>query len=234
MVAVGPPTWGLVGSLLKLVKPQRTAFRRVGPLAVDQARNRLVKLFLESAEEWLLMVDADAALHPATLVRLLSWGRPLVGALAFSRYGPCFPTVYRGRPADRQGFVIQIDEVRAWLQTHPELVTSEPMVLEPRPEDALTRVDVTGCHCLLIHREVLESMPQPWFLGREDAEHGGGAPDGSGEDFYFCEKAADCGWEVFVDRSCMAAHAYGDERVLAGLDFLVWDYASEYAADGGN
>lgn len=224
VVAVGPPTWPLLGSLLKLQKPAGWMFRRVGPLAVDVARNRLCREFLGGEEEWLLMVDADAVLHPATLTRLLSWGKPLVGALAFSRYGPMFPTVYRNRPADveKPGFVIQLDDVREWLREHPTLITSEPQVLESRPDDALMPVDRTGCHCLLLHRSVLEVIPRPWFQAREDYEHG------AGEDFYFFERAQAAGIQAYVDGSCIAGHLYGD-RCLAAQDWLVWDYARDSA-----
>lgn len=220
VVAAGPPTWGFVGSLVKLQKPAGWMYRRIGPLAVDVARNRLVEEFLGGQEEWLLMVDADAVLHPATLVRLLSWGKPLVAALAFSRYGPCLPTVYRGQPADPEqtGFVIQRSVVREWLREHPELITSDALVLEPRPDEALTPVDRCGCHCVLVHRSVLETIPPPWFKMREDFHK-----EGAGEDFFFFEQAQKAGFEAFVDLSCMAGHVYGD-RVLAGRDFVVWDY----------
>jgi hypothetical protein len=224
VVAVGPPSWSFVGSLLKLQKPAGWMFRRVGPLAVDMARNRLCREFLAGQEEWLLMVDADAILHPATLLRLLSWEKPLVAALAFSRYGPLLPTVYRGKPGDpdKRGFVIQRDEVREWLRAHPELVSSEPQVLEPRPDEALSPVDRCGCHCVLVQRSVLEAIPPPWFQMREEFEK-----HGAGEDFYFFEKAQWAGIQAYVDRSTMAGHLYGD-RCLAAQDWIVWDYASEF------
>ncbi len=227
VVAVGPPTWDLVGSIVKLRKPAAWTWRRVGPLAVDVGRNRLCREFLRSEDEWLLMVDADAVLHPMTLLRLLSWKQPVVSALAFSRYGPMFPTVYRGRPADgRPGYRIQYGDVKAWLQEHPELISSEPVVLpfgrqEECDRNALYQVDRTGCHCVLIHRSALEEVAQPWFRAKEDFENG------AGEDFFFFERLEAAGIPVYVDLGCMAGHVYGD-RVLAARDHLVWDYASTF------
>lgn len=231
VVAVDRPAWSFVDSLIRLEKPRQWTWRRVGPLAVDVARNRLVREFLKGTDDWLLMVDADAILHPKTLARLLSWERPLVSVLAFARYGPMFPTVYRGQPEDpeKRGFVIQLEETRAWLQAHPELITSEPTVLEPRPEDALVEVDRTGCHCVLAHRDVFEAIqaydPGPWFKAREDYENG------AAEDFYFFARAQAAGFAPCVDRSCMAGHVYG-ERTLAARDWLVWDYASDFGQEG--
>lgn len=39
-----------------------------------------------------------------------------------------------------------------------------PVVLQPRPEDALERVGRVGMHCTLVDRDVFEEMPPPWFV----------------------------------------------------------------------
>ena len=164
--ALGGPTWAFTESLLGLRAPDGFRFVRRGPLAVDVARNELVQAFLATPESYthLLMVDSDAMLHPDTLARLLSWEQPLVGALAFTRYGPCYPTVYRGESAEHPGqFRVRLDEVHDWINRHRELMSSRPVVLEPRPPDSLIEVDRTGCHCVLIRRDVLRAMPGPWI-----------------------------------------------------------------------
>ena len=96
------PAWAFVESLWQLQAPEGETLRmtRQGPLAVDVARNEVVRAFLQQDSEWLLMVDSDATLHPQTLLRLLSWNQPVVGALSFQRYGPCMPTVMRGQVND--------------------------------------------------------------------------------------------------------------------------------------
>lgn len=230
VAAVERPSWAFVDSLLQLRKGGAWNWRRVGPLAVDKARNRLCAEFLRTEDEWLLMVDADATLHPLTLLRLLSWQRPVVGALAFSRYGPMFPTVYRGQPQapEKRGFLIQVDAVRSWLQEHPEMIGSEARVKEPQEAGDLVEVDRTGAHCLLIQREVLEAIRPPWFVSKDDGPDSTGL--GVGEDFYFCGQVQEAGYPIYVDMGCMAGHAYG-ERILASRDFLVWDYASSYGED---
>lgn len=220
---LGPPTWALLESLLALRAPGGFHFVRRGPLAVDVARNELVEAFLrlDASYTHLLMVDADAMLHPETLQRLLSWDAPVVGALAFTRYGPLYPTVYRTESEAQPGsFRVRMDEVKEFVDKHRELVSSRPVVLEPRPPDALYEVDRTGGHCLLIRRDVLQAIEPPWFVAEVMRRNR--------EDFYFCERVQQAGFRVFVDFSCMAGHLYG-ERSLAALDFLVWDASSEYA-----
>lgn len=217
------PTWAFTESLLGLRAPDGFMFVRRGPLAVDVARNELVATFLAAPETFthLLLVDSDAMLHPQTLERLLSWDVPIVGALAFTRYGPLYPTVYRTESEAQPGsFRVRMDEVKEFVDKHRELVSSRPVVLEPRPPDALYEVDRTGGHCLLIRRDVLQAIEPPWFVAEVMRRNR--------EDFYFCERVQQAGFRVFVDFSCMAGHLYG-ERSLAALDFLVWDASSEYA-----
>lgn len=221
--ALGSPTWAFTESLLGLKAPaEGFTFIRRGPLAVDVARNELVEAFLKMPETFthLLLVDSDAMLHPQTLLRLLSWDVPIVGALAFTRYGPCYPTVYRGENVTTPGsFQVRMTEVHEYVNMHRELMSSKPVVLEPRPPDALYEVDRTGCHCVLIRRDVLEKMPAPWFVAELMKRNR--------EDFYFYEQAQKAGYRVYVDMSCMAAHLYGD-RPLAAMDHMVWNASSEY------
>jgi hypothetical protein len=231
-ISIGIPTtdrsapWAMVESLLFLQTPGRGyTLRREGPLPVDVARNLIVEGFLASHDEWLLFLDADAVVHPGTLLRLLSWQQPVVSALTFARYGPLPPTVWRGEDPARPGyFITQGDVLRDWLGRYPVMQQSAPVLLDPRPDDALTPVDRTGCHCLLVHRDVMLALTPPWFVGKP--------PRGNQEDFYFCQQVQALGCPIYVDRSVVAAHLYGD-RPIGALDWLVWDRVSNYQATGG-
>lgn len=216
------PAWAFVDSLFRLQAPAgwRLQLIREGPLAVDLARNAVVKHFLRSDATWLLWLDSDAVVHPLTLVRLMSHGLPVVGALAFQRYGPCLPTMMRGRAPDGQGWQVQIGETREWLARHAALRVSSATVLLPAPDDALVEVDRTGCHCLLTHRRVYEQVAAPWFVGDPTRKH-------TREDMYFCERVQAAGFRLYVDRAVTAGHLAGD-RPLGALDFLVWDAVSDY------
>lgn len=227
IAAIGAPSWAFVESMWQLEAPEGEGLRftRQGPLAVDVARNEVVRAFLKHGDEWLLMVDTDAVLHPKTLVRLLSWNVPVVGALAFQRYGPCMPTVMRGQTNDATNayealYGTQVGEIRKWILAHPQMAISEPVLLDPAPTDALTPVDRTGCHCLLVHRAVFDAIPGPWFAGNPLRRH-------TQEDMLFCDAVRTAGYPIYVDRSVVAAHLYGD-RPLGALDFIVWDSVSDY------
>lgn len=220
--SLGDPSWMFVESLMRLRAPGGSYhWLRAGPLATDVARNTLVRKFLATDCGWLLMIDSDAQFAPGTLLRLLSWEKPVVSALAFSRYGPLLPTVYRDRNPERPGsWRIRVEAVDAWLERYPEMVRSAAHILEPRPDDALEPVDRTGCHCLLVRRDVLEAIPAPWFVGDPAEGH-------NKEDLYFCEQVQAAGFPIYVDKSCMTGHLYGD-RPLAALDYVVWQRADVF------
>jgi hypothetical protein len=227
--SVGQPTWPLFDSLINLESPDgNIRYARCTGLAVDLARNVLVDEFLLSECDALLFVDGDAGLHPGTLKRLASWNVPIVGALAFGRYTPMVPTICAGAGSDPSSYVVRIDETVDWLKHHPDLIGTGPAMLDVAPADSLRPLHeqggFTGGHCLLVRREVLEAIEPPWFLRKPGAR-------GTQEDRYFCEKVIAAGFPLYVDRSVVAGHVYGD-RQAGGLDFLAWDMVTNWQTMG--
>ena len=169
---------------------------------IPSTRCRMVQRFLDhpARPDWLWIHDTDAVFEPDTLERLLIAAdpveRPIVGALAFSvtpdpvRQVALLPTLYL---FDDQGV----------------------FRLNTYPVGDLVQVDATGCHCLLIHRSVLEhpiwdrSHPLPWF--RMDVRNG----EEVSEDIWFCRKAGEAGFPIWVDCSARTGHVkkfIADER----------------------
>jgi hypothetical protein len=187
---------------------------RAHGMAVDVARNYIVNAVLERGYEWLLFVDSDARLHPLTLVRLLEWQEPIVGALCFTASKPTTPTVYRGWVSEEE-VAIPLEEIHEWVVGHRELHTNGPALIQDRPDESLYRVDSTGAHCLLVNRIVFETVPKPWFRVNPRAGRG------RGEDVYFFRKLKEHGFTGHVDLSVVAGHEVG--RLGVGpLDFLAW------------
>lgn len=220
--ALSAPSWPLFDSLLQMQSPDGDVVKycRSEPMAVDLARNYLVDQLLLSDCGAILMADSDAGVHPGTLKRLASWNVPIVGALAFSRFAPMMPTICAGRSDEYSTYYVRIDETVDWLKRHLELAKPGPALLDPAPPDSLRPLHedggFTGGHCLLIRREVFEAMEPPWFSNRKGYE-----------DRYFCEKAIAAGFPLYVDRSVVAGHVYGD-RCIGALDFLAWDMITNW------
>jgi len=206
-----------VDALMGLVKPKEGFYwLRVGGMPVDMGRNELVRTFLESEAEWLLQVDSDMVFAPGSLERLASRKLDLVGGLCFTRYVPPLPAVFRGvtrvREDGREFLRIRCRETMEWLQTHPEALEVCPVVLDPAPDDAMVKADGSGAAFLLAHRRVFERVGEPWFK-RDDLK--------KGEDFYFFEKARRAGVQLWIDRSVIVGHLWGD-IAIGPEDFVAY------------
>jgi len=156
-------------------------------------------------------VDQDCSFVPGTLARLLSRKLPIVSALEMMRLpGVCYPMALKGKIAPgSEDYRIQATEVYEWSAQWYDCTTNAPQMLEIAPQDSLLEVGFTGCHCLLIRRDVLEEMEQPWFQGYNPG----------GEDQWFCERAFAMGIPTYVDLSVLVGHATTD-RVIGLLDFM--------------
>jgi GT2 family glycosyltransferase len=213
------PMWQGVDSWFQTRLPDGygLTFRHTGPDGdgMGGAWNRLVEAFLKSGDEWLFSCHNDITYVPLTLVRLLSWGKPLVSALHFHRLPPHGPLVYRGETKPHN-YRIQFDEIREWLLTHQEIVRPGPAMLETATEDALVPIDFTSTGCVLIHRSVLAAIEPPWFVYEY--------PIG-GEDRAFFEKAKTAGFQPYIDRSVIAGHG---TPPAGAMNWLAWDKSSTY------
>ena len=178
-------------------------------LPIDVARNMLVRQFLASDADYLWFLDQDAVFLPATLDRLLSRKLPVVSALEMMRLpGCCYPMALKGKRANGQ-YRVQAPEVYGFIGQHYDCTTNDPQIMATGPQDSLLEVGFTGCHCLLIRRDVLEDMGEPWFKGYNPG----------GEDQWFCERAFAAGIPVYVDMSVLVGHAATD-RTIGAFDFM--------------
>lgn len=163
---------------MQLVKPAGTKHAIVTGTAIPRQRNECVKAMLASPElQWLLFVDDDQTYGPDALTRLLSHHRPVIGATILGKYPPYEPWF----------FFVENGQLRR--ATCKEAAGSK--VLE---------VGAVGTGFMLIRREVLEAVPEPWFEG------GVLASDGVGEDVLFCLKARQKGYRTFVDTGLKVGH----------------------------
>jgi hypothetical protein len=173
------------------------------------ARNYLVERFLETDAEWLWFVDSDAHFLPPTLARLLSWDVPVVGAVGMMKKKPgVLPNLFGGFADDEHGYEVLASEVYQFVGQHYDYETNDSQIIDPAPEGSLVPVSFTGCHCLLVRREVIEDIDPPWFSDRLGLE-----------DKFFCLKAGEAGYQVYVDMSVLAGHASTD-RMIGAFDFM--------------
>lgn len=192
--------------------------------------NDTIKKFLQSDSDYIFSIHNDIIAAPETLMRLLSWGKPLISALVFMRQSPVVPHIWASYKEDHsQPYAMRLNDTMEWFMKHKDTaIKFGPYVLDPRPDDALVEVDFTSTACCLIHRSVLEEMSkeigEDWFkLDKEDV--------GGGEDRNFFEHARKAGFPGYVDRSCVVGHAVG-EIATSAADFVAWMSVSDFANTG--
>lgn len=168
--------WAAVASLLTLQLPQDTLVEMHGYSLVYEARERLCEKMMENGLDWLLMVDSDMVIPTDTIMRLLAHDKPVVAGLAFKRSAPYQCAAY-DTIAPAQDGTWNLRALREW------------------PE-ALVQVAGVGTACMLIRREALTAIPQPWFF---PVQH-------LGEDLAFCVRAREAGIPIHVDTTVKTRH----------------------------
>ncbi len=154
----------------------------IGYGRTDVNRERLARTFLESDYTHLMMFDTDH-LHPADAInRLARWfvSRPQTEVV----FGMQFR---RGEPYDPMMFGLINGGLHA------------PGDWEP----GLYRVDAAAHGTMLIRRDVLERLPEPWWA----YDYGTPANDiWPSEDLWFCRLCRDYGVEMSVDTTQTSPH----------------------------
>lgn len=182
-------------SLMRLgqgVPPGSSFSLRSQGTTIAQKRNALVREFLASERlAWVLFVDSDMVLPADTVPRLLDHGLPLVGGLYFQRATDHPPEAWhvptRGDDPLRR---TDVDGLRLRSLNLSDL----------EPGQTLAEVDAVGAGCLLVRREVLEAVGDPWFVASREKDAG------VNEDLNFCLRAREAGFGVHVDVTLQTEH----------------------------
>lgn len=148
---------------------------------VDHARNTLVRMLLKDTNySHLLMLDSDVIPGDDIVDLLLACDSPMAAAIV---------------PICVQAMVVTNIIVSTADQPEGQWMTGWPM--EAEPFEALG----AGTGCVLIRREVFESIPFPWFRFQEQANG-----SRTGEDIYFSRKAARQGFRYRIHPKAVCDH----------------------------
>ena len=178
-----PMEWAM--ALRHLIIPQDVTLevRGLAGYPIDDMRNELVATFLKSKHDHLFFNDDDTLLPNMALERLLSRDTDIVSGLYYTRVEPIHPVAYEDK-----------------------LVTSGTGIFPIKEHGTgLMQVGYVGAGALLISRKVLETLPYPWFFwSRNDPR----VPlkERISEDMYFCKKAREAGFQIYLDASVRCLH----------------------------
>lgn len=233
------PFYGsFIDCLLTCHKPDEVWWNRIPGLAVDVARNELVKDFLERGEyDYLLFIDNDATWADDAIMRLLAHDLPMVCGTFFTRGYPPKPTIgkfvgitgegkriYRyaetGRNivkfARENGLTAETAKNAMCIGDGARNAESGARNADNGSRHAVTLHQVDGCgmHFTAIRRDVFKKLSAPFFIMN--------GMTGAGEDFYFCEKVREAGFPIYVDLSVAVGHAAGEEVDFGLREFLYY------------
>jgi teichuronic acid biosynthesis glycosyltransferase TuaG len=156
---------------------------RVTEKSIDVARNMLTKVALSHDDvTHLLFIDDDMVFRPESAARLIDHHVPIVGGLCFNRREPYQPVLARLQPPE-----YALENRYGWIYDYPK--------------NALVSVDGTGAAFLLVARDVLEAVG-----GTYGEEHWWDKLPETSEDFSFCWRVRECGYEILVDTGLEIGH----------------------------
>ncbi len=184
--------------LRNLIVPGREELRQWSPFmplagfTYDMARNVACKTALGLGAQWVFFYDSDIIPPRNSLLRLLAHRQPIISGVYYRRSPP-------------HGLPVMIRNGVGWITDYIP--------------GSVIEVDLVGAGCLLIHRSVLENLPEhrpgkPYFDWRVDLQ--GLIPNGEAlsEDFTFCRAAQQkLGIKILVDTSIECFHAGCAEAV---------------------
>ena len=180
-----------------------------GTMGVAAGRNEIVRAFLAADAEWLFMVDADMGFDRDTVDRLVlsavANDVKVLGALCFAQKQDrdLAPAPFYGNRLRIQPTLYQYTEVPATGEKGFRSITKYH-------RNAFQKVGATGAACILIHREVLETVGADPFLPITVAGAGGnGTPRTFSEDLSFCIRVSAVGYDIGVDTSIQTTHDKG-------------------------
>jgi GT2 family glycosyltransferase len=202
--------WGLIASFMEMLNSninwskhfEFTPIFQPG-LYVPKLRNAVAAHFLHGTDcEYLWLLDYDNGFHPESLLYFMKdFKNPDIHIVSgkYFHKNTDNAMVAGISPPHAQDTFFQ------WL---PEGANSEPLINLSR--EMGSKGGCVGCGCLMVRRKVFEEVPFPWFeTPYRQYEDGGWSM--IGEDAFFCIKAEEYGFDIYLDQRIKSPHHKGDK-----------------------
>lgn len=168
---------------------------------IHTARNVLANEFLSTDCEWAFWLDSDMILPPNTIPIMMRWAKELKAQFLTG--------VYYQRMGDHKPLVLLRNENAVQYKEEAE----HSMVIVPDGCKQPFKVHCCGFGCVLMHRDVLLKMDQPFFkyecpTGKKELS----------EDFYFCINARKKGIDLWAIPELKCGHL-GQAPIITKDDF---------------
>lgn len=196
-------------------------WKPVWGLPVDEAREYFSN-YVDGTPEisHVLMADSDAIWHPESMARLYERDLPIVCGTMYTKEMPPLPTMgdYVRTTEDGKKLYSATEtckQISEFIKLHKIIdLNSNALIFPKRPDDIIKKGGF-GMHFTLINAEVIRKLEPPRFLM--------GGDTGAGEDFYFCQKAEEAGYNSYWDRSVHTGHLMGEQNSVGLKEFAFYD-----------
>ena len=167
---------------------------------ISVARNMACEEMLKNDKiTHLFFVDSDCVPDPDIILKFLSYDLPVVSGWYLSRKGSGLPVVFKLEEWIKGDNMTEIVNDKTLFPKWRAYRLEELLVL-PKEKNGLTKVDGVGAGCLLIKRETLSHLDQPYFYEDNTKKYG------FGEDLFFSLNCKVHGIPIYVDLNKFCKH----------------------------
>lgn len=146
-------------------------------------------IFAKSVKsDYILFIDSDVVVPSDALKKLMAADKDIIGSLCFRRKWPYPPLILFKNKNSK-------DEKDKY------------MFSLDYPSNSVVECDAIGTGCALIKTEVFKKIPFPWFRHVDTTE-----------DIFFCERAIENGFKIFIDTGVRPAHI--DEIYITEMEHI--------------
>lgn len=199
-------------SLAATVQPEGTQLSVFTSASIVDNNNGVCRS-MRPDDEWLWLLGDDHAWDPSLLIGLLD-------VMADSGAGVVVPLVCRRNPpwdlVTYKAEVVRDGDDRPWW---------EPFQWGELPETGWFEIAAAGNAGMLIRRDVLDELGDPWFCGSDGVT--------LNEDVLFCKRARELGHRIVASADHVMGHI-GIHRIWPHRKDGRWGTLTDWSVAGGN
>lgn len=172
----------IIPAIMRLDKPPGTLFSKKTGLGPAAPLNEIGREFMSRPYlKWLFLTNDDNLCPQNTIPTLWNARMSVITGLYFGRTQPFEPVIFDA---------VTENEGHRWYKRK---------FMQPQ-DRGIIHIDACGDGCLMIHRNVLERIPYPWW------QYGETLPDQCDHDMVFCRKVREAGFLLWCDTDVRVDH----------------------------
>ena len=159
-----------------------------GDSLVSRARNKITAAFLSGDTEYLLFIDSDILFNVAHIERLREWDKGVIGGVYFKKKIPYEAVANSHNSTDDDGLYLMNEIGTGFMMIRRDVFDA---IREKFPEKAYKKEG---------DEQDLDAGYFDYFpVGVHNGRY-------LSEDYYFCQMARDCGYNIYYDTSIIVSH----------------------------